>query len=71
MHKIQQVLNYNPLCLLQLCMSLYYYPFIKPNFNPLSNSRSSANFSFQFIASYVWYSLENLAGDLLMGVKFL
>ena len=36
---------------------------------PLSptNSRSNANFSFQFIASYVWYSMENLAGDLLLG----
>ena len=28
-----------------------------------------ANFSFQFIASYVWYSVENLAGDLLLGSK--
>ena len=32
-----------------------------------SNSRSNANFSFQFIASYVWYSTEKLAGDLLLG----
>ena len=39
-------------------------------FNPSStNSRSNANFSFQFIASYVWYSMENLAGDLLLGLK--
>ena len=38
--------------------------------NPLStSSRSNANFSFQFIASYVWYSMENLAGDLLFGLK--
>ena len=28
------------------------------------------NFSFQFIVSYVWYSTENLAGDLLLGLKF-
>ena len=35
-------------------------------FNPQSpNSRSKTNFSFQFIGSYVWYSMENLAGDLL------
>ena len=39
--------------------------------NPLSpNSRSNANFSFQCAASYVWYSMENLAGDLLLGLKF-
>ena len=39
-------------------------------FNPLSpNSRSKTNFSFQFIASYVWYSMESLAGDLMLGVK--
>ena len=38
--------------------------------NPFSpNSRSKENFSFQFIASYVWYSMENLAGDLLFGLK--
>ena len=30
-------------------------------------SWSNADFSFQFIASYVWYSMENLAGDLLLG----
>ena len=34
------------------------------------DSRSKTNFSFQFIASYVWYSLENLAGDLLLGLTF-
>ena len=34
------------------------------------NSRSNANFSFQFTASYVWYSMENLACDLLLGLKF-
>ena len=28
------------------------------------------NFSFQFIASYVEYSMEKLAGDLLFGLKF-
>ena len=33
-------------------------------------SWSSANLSFQFIASYVQYSMENLAGDLLLGSKF-
>ena len=33
------------------------------------NSRSKTNFSFQFIASYVWYSIEKLAGDLLLGLK--
>ena len=39
--------------------------------NPLSpKSRSKTNFSFQFTASYVWYSMENLAGDLLFGLKF-
>ena len=39
-------------------------------YNPLStNSRSKANFFFQFIASYVWYSMEKLAGDLLSGLK--
>ena len=31
--------------------------------------RPKANFSFQFIASYVWYSMEKLAGDLLLGSK--
>ena len=30
---------------------------------------SKANFSFQLIASYVWYSMEELAGDLLFGLK--
>ena len=30
---------------------------------------SKANFSFQFIASYVWYSMEKLVGDLLLGSK--
>ena len=35
-----------------------------------SNSKSKANFSFQFIASYVWYTVEKLAGDLLFGLKF-
>ena len=30
---------------------------------------SKANFSFQFIASYVWNSMEKLAGDLLLGSK--
>ena len=35
------------------------------------NSRSNAfNFSFQFTASYVWYSKEKLAGYLLLGLKF-
>ena len=39
--------------------------------NPFSpNSRLKTNFSFQFIASYVWYSMEKLAGDLLLGLKF-
>ena len=33
------------------------------------NSWSKANFSFQFIASYVWY--KNLAGGLLLGLKFI
>ena len=33
-------------------------------------SRSTGNFSFQFIASYVCYSMESLAGDLLLGLKF-
>ena len=41
--------------------------YIKPVY---PNSRSNANFSFQFIASYVWYSVENSAGDLLLGLKF-
>ena len=31
--------------------------------------RSKTNFSIQFIASYVWYSMENLAGDVLLGLK--
>ena len=36
------------------------------SFTPLSpKSWSNANFSFQFIASYVWYSMENLPGDIL------
>ena len=30
---------------------------------------SKANFSFQFIASYVWYSMEKLAGELLLGLN--
>ena len=34
------------------------------------NSRSKVNFSFQFIVSYVWYNKEKLAGDLLLGLKF-
>ena len=25
---------------------------------------------FNFISSYVWYSMEKLAGDLLLGLKF-
>ena len=38
--------------------------------NPLStNSRSRRNFSFQFMVSYVWYSMEKLAGDPLFGLK--
>ena len=32
-------------------------------------SISKTYFSFQFIASYGWYSKENLAGDLLFGLK--
>ena len=41
------------------------------HFNPLSPSiQSKTNFSFQFIASYVWYSMEKLADDPLFGVKF-
>ena len=31
---------------------------------------SKANFSFQFIANYVCYSMESLAGHLLLGLKF-
>ena len=34
-----------------------------------SNSRSKANFSFQFMTSCVWYSMEKLAGNLLFGLK--
>ena len=34
------------------------------------NSWSNTNFSFPFIASYVWYSMEKLAGDLLLEAKF-
>ena len=30
---------------------------------------SKANFSFQFMTTYVWYSMEKLAGDLLLGLK--
>ena len=30
---------------------------------------SKTNFSFQFVASYVWYSMEKLTGDLLLGSK--
>ena len=33
-----------------------------------TNSRSKANFSFQFMASYVYYSMEKLAADLLFGL---
>ena len=33
-------------------------------------NQQPVSFSFQFIASYVWYSMENLAGDLLLGLKF-
>ena len=41
-------------------------------FNPSSaNSWSKANFSFQFMAGYVWYSMEKLAGDLLFGLKLM
>ena len=36
---------------------------------PNTNSWSKTNFSFQFIVSYVWYSVEKLAGDLLFGLK--
>ena len=32
-------------------------------------SRPKANFSLQFMARYVWYSMEKLAGDLLFGLK--
>ena len=39
--------------------------------NPSSpNSRSKKTFSFQFVASYVWYSMEKSTGDLLFGLKF-
>ena len=38
------------------------------NYGP--NSRSNANFSFQFIANYVWWSMEYLAGDPMLGLKF-
>ena len=34
------------------------------------SNRSKTNFSFEFIDSYVWYSMESLAGDLLFGLKF-
>lgn len=34
-------------------------------------SRSNANFSFRFIASFLWYSTEKLPGDLLFGLNFL
>ena len=35
----------------------------------LTNSRSKTNFSFQLMVSYVWYSMEKLAGDLLLVLK--
>ena len=35
----------------------------------MTNSWSNANFSFQFIASYVWYSIEKLTSDLLFGLS--
>ena len=38
------------------------------NFFP--NNQSKANFSFQFITSYVWYIVEKLAGDLLFGLNY-
>ena len=48
-----------------------FFHFPKGSLNPLSlKSRSKTNFSFQFIASYVWYSMENLAGDLWLWLKF-
>ena len=57
---LEQILN----CLECVPMSLSF-------FNPLNpNSRSKANFFFQFIASYVRYIMEKLAGDLLFGLKF-
>ena len=60
-----------------------YHPLRQPNgtitlpwalfgwFNLLNpNSWSNVNFSFQFIAVYVWFNMEKLAGDLLLGSKF-
>ena len=49
--------------LFYLCVGLLGFNLLSPN------SRSNANFSFQFIASCVCYSMENLAGDLLLGLK--
>ena len=36
----------------------------------LAKAQQPIKCSFQFIASYVWYSVENLAGDLFLGSKF-
>ena len=49
-----QISWFIPLPLLSACF---------PNSSISPNRRLKTNFSFQFIASYVWYSMENLAGD--------
>ena len=56
-----------------LCSILYHSSgqciSVKIRLNPLiPNSQSKTIFSFQFIASNVWYSREKLAGGLLFGL---
>ena len=46
---------------------------VRPNTTWILRTRenrywSKANFSFQFMASYVWYSMEKLAGDLFVWI---
>ena len=51
----------------ELCLAMKYCA--SSFLNPLSpNGRSTANFSFQLIASYVWYSVEFVRWS-LVGVK--
>ena len=38
-------------------------------FNSLSPNRIQSNFSCRVMRSYVWYSMEKLAGDLLLELK--
>ena len=52
----------------QLYSKQHYFYNLNGSSSP--NSWSTTNVSLQFIASYVQYSMQNLAGDLSLGLKF-